>query len=209
MGDGNYLLNVVWDFWLYVRYLWGDVVAHLRFASSMKRCALGLITNSVTIPLVEGCSMGDTCTSQKSWKCLAVALKAPFVATTEPLSGCFYKGYKPSILLVLFYTPDVQTELFNVNEKEKTKQQCNLPQLLVENGWVFSVTEHNGLDKHFAAWKLRLIPLVLPNWSSALAGNGEVLSTLSLVLAFYLHYCYWEGWDFFLVRGYSESEFGP
>lgn len=137
MGGGNYLLNVVWGFWLYVRYLWGDVVVHLRFASSMKRCALGLITNSVTIPLVEGCSMGDTCTSQKSWKCLAMALKAPFVATTEPLSGCFYKGYKPSILLVLFYTPDVQTELFNVNEKEKNKQQCNLPRLLVENGFFF------------------------------------------------------------------------
>lgn len=63
--------------------------------------------------------------------------KGTFLATTEPLSGCFYKGYKLSILLVLFYTPDVQTELFNVNEKKKNQQQCNLSQLLVENGFFF------------------------------------------------------------------------
>lgn len=40
------------------------------------------------------------------------------MGATEPLSGCFCKGYKLSILLVLFYTLDVQTELFNVNENK-------------------------------------------------------------------------------------------
>lgn len=43
---------------------------------------------------------------------------APFVGVTEPFSGCFYKGRKLSILLVLVCTPDMQIELFNVNENK-------------------------------------------------------------------------------------------
>lgn len=49
---------------------------------------------------------------------MALALKAPFMATTELLSGSFYRGYELSILLALLYESDVEPELFNMNENK-------------------------------------------------------------------------------------------
>lgn len=46
---------------------------------------------------------------------MALALKAPFMATTELLSGSFCRGYELSILLALLYESDVEPELFNIN----------------------------------------------------------------------------------------------
>lgn len=87
------------------------------------------------------------------------------MATTELLSGCFCRGYKLSILLALLYESDVQPELFNINENKPMQPSTvySRKQIYFFLIFFFSVAEHKGLDKHLAAWKLHLIPLVLPN----------------------------------------------
>lgn len=88
--------------------------------------------------------------------------------------------------------------------------QCNLPRFIVENRFFFVVVaEHKGLDKYMAAWKLHLIPLVLPDCNLAPPGDGVGLSTSSLALPSCLRCSYWEGWDFFLVRGTQSQNMDP
>lgn len=91
---------------------------------------------------------------------MALALKAPFMATTGLLSGSFYGEYELSILLALLYESDVAPELFNINENKPMQPSTIYSRKQIS---FFSVAEHKGLDKRLAAWKLRLIPLVLPN----------------------------------------------
>lgn len=125
------------------------------------------------------------------------------MATTELLSGCFCERYQLSLLWGLFDESDGQPELFNINENKPMQPSTisSSKQIFFFNIKIWKST--------WQPWKVRLIPLVLPNWNLAPAGDGGGLSTSSLALTSYLQCCSWEGWGFFLVRGYSQPEHGP